>query len=110
MPLIPDIDHEDSDLSLFDPVNPDINLFNLVDDEIIRLGGSKLYFYKFYLTEDDYDDVYMESKNKAIVSEPMLVHGHYDPKVLEENLSEFGIELTNDQVFVFNKSYIASNI
>ena len=110
MPPIPDIDHEDSELSLFDPTNPDINLFNLVDDEIIRLGGSKLYFYKFYLNEGEYDEVYMETKNKAIVSESILVHGHYDPKVLEENLSEFGIELTNDQVFVFNKSYIEQKL
>jgi len=110
MPLIPDIDQEDSELSLFDPTNPDINLFNLVDDEIIRLGGSKLYFYKFFRSEDEYDDVYLEIKNKAIHSEPMLVHGHYDPKVLEENLTEFGIELTNDQIFIFNKSYIKQKL
>ena len=29
---------------------------------------------------------------------------------MEQALSEFGIELTNDQVFVFNKSYITTKI
>jgi hypothetical protein len=30
--------------------------------------------------------------------------------VLEENLSQFGIELTNDQLFVFNKTYMEQRI
>ena len=105
MPEIPDIDREDSVLSLFDQNNPDINLFNLVDDEIIRLGGSKLYFYKYYPSEE-YDPVYMESRNKPIATEHMLVHGHYDPVSMTENLTQFGIELENEQLFTFNKSYI----
>ena len=48
MPIIPDMDSE-SELNLFDPTNPDINLFNIVDDELIRLSGSKLEFYKIYV-------------------------------------------------------------
>ena len=46
-PPLPMIEDSGGDLNFFDPTNPDINLFNLVDDEIIRLSGSKLYFYKF---------------------------------------------------------------
>lgn len=105
MPEIPDIDREDSVLSLFDQNNPDINLFNLVDDEVIRLGGSKLYFYKYYPSKE-YDPVYMESRNKPISKESILVHGHYDPVSMTENLTQFGIELENEQLFTFNKSYI----
>ena len=48
----------------------------------------------------------MESRNKPVAKEPVIVYGHYEPRVLEENLTQFGIELTNDQFFVFNKSYI----
>ena len=102
-----DVDEDvESELSLFDPHNPDINLFNLVDDEIIRLAGSKLLYYKYNQVDDDYDEVYMEQRNKPISSEPVLVYGHYEPRALEETLTQFGIELQNDQVFVFNKSYI----
>jgi hypothetical protein len=109
IPEIPDIDREDSLLNLFDQSNPDINLFNLVDDEIIRLGGSKILFYKYYASED-YDPVYMEARNKPISKEPIHVHGHYDPVSMSENLTQFGIELSNDQLFTFNKSYIESKL
>lgn len=100
-----DIDEGDSELNLFDPENPDINLFNLVDDEIIKLSGSKLFFYKYNRIED-YDEVYMEARNKPVSTEPIVVHGHYEPQALQEGLTQFGIELTNDQIFIFNKSYI----
>jgi len=106
VPPLADIDQlSDSELNLFDPQNPDISLFNLVDDEIIKLSGSKLNYYKYYRNED-YDPVYMEARDKPVASEPVTVYGHYDPRVLEENLTQFGIEVTNDQLFIFNKSYI----
>ena len=48
VPEIPE--SEDSELNLFDPGNPDITLFNLVDEEQIRLAGSKIDYYKYYQT------------------------------------------------------------
>lgn len=109
VPKLPDIDVGDSLLSLFDQGNSDINLFNLVDDEMIRLAGSKFYFHK-YLQSGDHDPVYMESRNKIISKEAIIVHGHYDPISLSEDLTQFGIELTNDQMFTFNKGYIEDKL
>ena len=109
LPKLPDIDTEDSLLNMFDQQNADINLFNLVDDELIRLAGSKFYFYKYYQT-DDFDPVYMESRNKPVAKQPIIVHGHYDPVAMTEELTQFGIELTNDQLFTFNKSYIETKL
>ena len=105
LPELPDLDGEDSLLSLFDQNNADINLFNLVDDEMIRLAGSKFSFYKYNQT-DDFDPVYMESRNKPIAKIAITVHGHYDPISMSEELTQFGIQMTNDQIFTFNKSYI----
>ena len=105
LPELPDLDGDDSILSLFDQTNPDINMFNLVDDEMIRLAGSKMYFYKYYQTED-FDPVYMEARDKPVAKDPIIVHCHYDPISLSEELTQFGIELNNDQLFTFNKSYI----
>jgi len=96
---------EESSLNLFDLDNADIQLFNEIDAEGIRLSGSKMYLYKYYQSEN-YDEVYMEDREKVIAKEPIIVVGHYSPTVLEEHLSEFGIEATNDQIFTFNKSYI----
>ena len=109
LPELPDLDGEDSLLSLFDQTNADINLFNLVDDEIIRLSGSKFYLYKYFQTAD-FDPVYMESRNKPVARDPMVVHGHYEPIAMSEELTQFGIELTNDQMFTFNKSYIERKV
>lgn len=109
LPALPDIDTDDSALSLFDQDNPDINLFNLVDDEMIRLAGSKFYLYKFFDSED-YDEVYMEQRNKMVSRTPITVHGHYDPISMSEELTQFGIQLENDQLFTFNKSYIETKL
>lgn len=105
---IPEIEivENDSELSLFDRNNPDINLFNLVDEENIRLSGSKINYYKFVVSKSGYDEVYMEQRNKTISRTPILVYGHYDPKVIEEPLNQFGIQMTSDQLFTFNKSYM----
>jgi len=108
MPPLPDL-LGGTELSLFDQTNNDINLFNLVDDEIIRLGGSELYYYKFRMNED-FDPTYMETRNKVMDVEPILVYGHYNPTVLEETLSEFGLELKNEQIFIFNKSSIEQRL
>jgi hypothetical protein len=105
VPPVPDIDTGDSELNLFDPDSPDISYFNLIDDENIRLSGSKVYYYKYFPNENE-DDVYMEERNKAITSEPLIMWAHYQPTPLEEDLTKFGIELKNDQIFIFNKSYV----
>ena len=93
----------DSPLNLFDLNNPDIELFNLIDDELIRLSGSELLLYKFHL-DGNFDDLYDENRKKVIEQDPILLVGHYEPRAIEENLTEFGIELTNDQTFTFNKA------
>tara|TARA_R110000737_G_scaffold245562_1_gene256181 strand:- start:1203 stop:1769 length:567 start_codon:yes stop_codon:yes gene_type:complete len=108
LPDLPELDG-DSLLNLFDQDNPDVNMFNLVDDEIIRLSGSKMHFFKSY-HETSYDDVYMEARNRPLSKTPLVVHGHYEPVSMAEELGEFGIELTNDQIFTFNKSYIEKKL
>lgn len=105
IPWLDPIREEDSLLKLFDQDSPDIGLFNLVDDESIKLSGSELYYYKFHRTES-IDDDYMESRNKVIEIDPILLYGHYDPTVIEEALTNFGVEITNDQIFTFNRDYI----
>lgn len=105
MPPLPTLEGE-TELSLFDPQNPDLNLFNLMDEEQIRLSGSKLLYYKYFQSEGTVDHIYMEERQKTIHSQPVTVFGHYTPSPVEENLTQFGIELQNDQLFMFNKSSI----
>lgn len=105
----PNISHLDSDhesqLNLFDPNNPDKGLFDLMDDELIRLSGSKILFYK-YNPSKEHDEVYEEEQVKSISRTPIVVFGHYDPKMIEENLGKFGLVQESDQIFTFNKEYV----
>ena len=105
---IPWLDTEDpaSELRLFDRDSPDIGLFNLVDDETIKLSGSDIYYYKFLTTEQDYDQDYAELRNKVISREAILTYGHYEPSVIEESLDKFGVVQDNNQIFTFNQEYI----
>ena len=104
-----DLEGVESELNLFDLSNPDIKLFNLVDSELIRLSGSKILFYK-YSPSKEHDDVYEEEQVKSIARTPITVFGHYDPKMIEENLGKFGLVQESDQVFTFNKEYITRRI
>lgn len=93
------------ELNMFDENNPDTRLFDTVDGEMIKLAGSELLLFRF-TRDSNYDDLYDEYAGKVIYHKPVLVHGHYDPRAIEEEMSEFGIELTNDQIFTFNKTTI----
>ena len=96
-------------MELHETANPDIDLLDMVDEELIRLSGSELIVYKFY-RGDDYDSLYEENSKKIIDIKGILVHGHYEPSLLEEGVTEFGVELTNDQIFTFNKSYLEGSL
>jgi len=109
VPPLENLDPEDNILGMYDPNNPDIQLFNLIDDEVIKLGGSKILYYK-YLRGNQFDEVYHEDRTKVLSKEPIVVYGQYDPKIIEEELGEFGVEVVNDQIFTFNKSYIDRKI
>jgi len=94
-----------SKLNMFDPANPDIGVFNVVDGELIRIAGSELLIFR-YTRDENFDDLFEERRGKVIYHKPVSIYGHYDPRPVEENLSEFGIELTNDQIFTFNKQSV----
>jgi hypothetical protein len=99
----------ETSLSLYSADNPDRNLFNSIDEELIRISGSEILLFKYY-PSDEYDEVYMESKKKVIALEPIKLFGSYDPRAVEENLGQFGVEVQNDQVFMFNKSYVERRV
>ena len=97
------------ELNMFDVNNPDTRLFDSVDGEMIRIAGSELLLFRF-TRDSNHDTLYDEHAGKVIYHTPVSVFGHYDPRPVEEELNEFGIELTNDQVFTFNKTTIENAI
>jgi len=103
-PILADSRERDPLLNLFDSANPDVNLFNMVDGEIANLAGSPILIYRHI--PGGVDDLYDENRTKVFYQKPRRMYGHFTPRPFEENLSEFGIEITNDQTFTFNKREI----
>jgi hypothetical protein len=101
---VPSADEYESPFKLFNKIN-DQNLFNIIDEEQIRLGGSPLLVYKYFQNRE-IDDVYGEQRSKSISQHPIRVYGHYEPRPIEEDLTQFGVELKNNQQFTFNKNYV----
>jgi len=97
------------ELNMFDKNNPDTRLFDTVDGEMIQLAGSELLLFR-YTKDSNYDNLYDEHAGKVLYQKPVLIYGHYDPRPVEEEMSEFGIELTNDQIFTFNKTTVENAI
>lgn len=94
-----------TDLNLYDLNNPDIQLFNSVDAEQIRLAGSLVRYFKYY-QDSSYDDVFEEDRSKMVSEDFIEVYAHFNPRAIEENMADWGMELANDQIFVFNKDDI----
>ena len=59
---LPQTDDYESPFRLFNKV-ADQNLFNIVDQEQMKLAGSPLLIFKYYQTKD-IDDVYGEERGK----------------------------------------------
>lgn len=108
-PFLAEDEDDNSQLSLFNEDNNDRVLFNSIDAEIIKLAGSEVQLFK-YIPSEDVDEVYMESRQKTIELEPIKLYCQYDPRPIEESLSQFGVEVQNEQVFIFNKSYVERRI
>ena len=62
---LPDTDEYESPFKLFNKVT-DQNLFNIVDQEQIKLAGSPLLVYKYFQSVD-IDDVYGEERSNVSI-------------------------------------------
>ncbi len=86
----------------FDPESPDKNLFNLWDQEAIKQGGSPVYYYQVFITQQAIDPLYQESRAKVWSQHPIELFCFYEPISSTNNLGMFGIDSPDEIVFEFN--------
>lgn len=53
-------------LQQFDDGLPERSLFDLYDEETIRLGGSPLFYYELFIDANNIDPLYVESRAKNL--------------------------------------------
>jgi hypothetical protein len=67
-------------LTQFDPDNPEFELFNSLDQEIIEMGGTPDHVLRgVSSTSSNIDELYVEARDKLWSEHPICLSGYYDP-------------------------------
>lgn len=86
----------------FDPNNPDLCLFNQWDEEIIKQGGSPIYYYEVIISSSNIDPTWLEARNKLYSPNPVQLWCFYEPipSAMEQGL--YGLDSPDEMLFEFN--------
>lgn len=89
-------------LQQFDPENPELDLFNVWDQEVIQIGGTPLFYYELFINVNNIDELYVEARDKLWSQHPVCLYGFYDPIPSQNLLGTFGIDSPDEMMFEFN--------
>lgn len=94
----------------FDPSSPDNCLFDIWDQEAIQRGGSPVYYYEVFITQQSIDPLYQESRAKVWSQHPIELFCFYEPIPSTNNLGMFGIDSPDEMVFEFNYAAVLQTL
>lgn len=97
-------------LQQFDPENPDHDLFNLWDSEIIKMGGSPIFYYEVIISFNTIDELYLESRNKLFSNIPVQLYAYYDPVPSQNYQNTFGIDSPDEMIFELNYQELLNTV
>lgn len=86
----------------FNPENPEHNLFNLWDEEIIKQGGSPIFYYELLIQPQTVDPLYVEDRGKLWAINPIQLWCYYDPQPNKNDQGLFGIDAPDEMIFELN--------
>jgi hypothetical protein len=91
----------------FDPNNPDHALFNLWDQEAIKIGGSPIFYYEVFIQTQTVDRTYNEDRGKLFSPVHIQLYAYYEPPQQSSPSTLFGIDAPQDEV-IFELNYEAT--
>lgn len=97
-------------LSQFDPNNPEHELFNQYDQEIIEINGTPLYYYEVFINMNTIDELYVEDRGKLWSNCPICIYGFYEPIPSQNFMGTFGIDSPDEIMFEFNYRYVLNTL
>jgi hypothetical protein len=98
------------DLRQFDSSAPEHELFNIWDQEAIRIGGSPIYYYEVFISQENIDPLYNEDRNKVWSQYPVELYANYEPVPSMNMLGSMGIDSPNEMVFELNMKAVLEAI
>lgn len=90
------------DIQQFDPENKEHNLFNLWDEEIIRMGGSPIFYYEVFIQNSTVDPLYVEDRGKIFSNHPIQLYAVYEPIPSQNQMNAFGFDSPDEMIFELN--------
>jgi hypothetical protein len=97
-------------LQQFDPGNQEHDLFNIWDEEVIRQGGSPIFYYEVLIQPQTVDPLYVEDRGKLWAIKPIQLWCYYDPQPNQNAQGLFGIDAPDEMVFEFNYRDVLNRI
>ena len=97
-------------LQQFDPANPETNLFNLWDQEIIQIGGSPIMYYEVFIQSQTIDPLYQEDRGKIWSNIPVQLWAYYDPVEQQNFQTAFGIDSDDEITFELNYRQVLNTL
>jgi hypothetical protein len=109
---ISEFGHANGLMSLYDPDNPDRQLFDCVEQEVISMSSPPILYYKLLHDLQDVDPILGESTHgtRDAYAEPTVIFGNYtDPTPIQE-LTKYGINAAEELDIWFNYNYLLNTI
>src|SRR3990167_477401 len=94
----------------FDDESPEHDLFNLWDDEAIKIGGSPIFYYEMFVQDQTVDPLYLEDRGKIFSNNPIQLYCFYEPIPSQNAQTAFGIDAPDEMMFEFNYRSVLKTI
>lgn len=86
----------------FNDRSADLALFDIWDQEAIKIGGSPIYYYEVFIQPQTIDPLYLEDRGKLWSTVPVELWCVYDPMASTNTQTAFGIDSPDEMKFEFN--------
>ena len=86
----------------FDPDSPDHDLFNIWDEELIKISGTPLFYYEVFIQDQTIDPIYWEDRGKIWSTHPITLYGYYEPIPSQNFMSNWGVDAPDEMIFELN--------
>jgi len=97
-------------LSIYDPGNPDRQLMDLIETEVITLTSPPSKYYKLRKDRSTIDDLYGESRRRDAYDPPVILYGSYEDPSPEQELTQYGLQQMEEIEIWFNYNYLLHTI
>jgi hypothetical protein len=97
-------------LQQFDPENPEFDLFNMWDQEVIGIGGTPIFYYEIFIQANTLDELHIEDRGKLWSPVPICLYGYYDPVPSRANWTVFGADGPTEMMIEFNYKDVLSRL